>query len=137
MTFSRKSTSQSKNEELERYNGLMKKLGRPTISSSPKRKFKKKASRRLVSSRSQKSAVHTSINNDTQYRKPNLPSTSDKVIYTNGKTDYALAFERGQETESTINAIKEKAKSTAPLYSKGAYQYVTPKTNTSEIGRKL
>lgn len=137
MTFSRKSTSHSMNEELARYNGLMKKLGRPTISSSPKRRFKNKATRRVVSSRFQESAVHTSINSDTQYRKPNLPSTSDKVVYSNGKTDYTLAFERGQETQSTIDAIKEKASCTAPLYSKGAYQYVTPKTNTSEIGRKI
>ena len=137
MTFSRKSTSHSMNEELARYNGLMKKLGRPTISASASRKSKKKVSQKLVKTRSQKSRIHTSTNYDDQYRKPNLPSTSDKVVYSNGKTDYTLAFERGQETQSTIDAIKEKASCTAPLYSKGAYQYVTPKTNTSEIGRKI
>lgn len=128
MSFSQQTKKQQVDEELKKYNALMKKLGRTPIGTKPTRSKKviRSSKRQLLSTKT-----------DTQYRNPDLPSTSDKVVYSNGKTDFALAFERGQETQSTIDAIKEKASCTAPLYSKGAYQYVTPKTNTNEIGRKI
>jgi DNA polymerase III alpha subunit len=129
MSFGHKTKKQHVDEELKKYNALMKKLGLAPIGTKSTRSTKKvirSTKRTLLSTKT-----------DTQYRNPDLPSTSDKVVYSNGKTDFALAFERGQETQTTIDAIKEKASCTAPLYSKGAYQYVTPKTNANEIGRKI
>lgn len=128
MRFNQKTKKQMVDEELQKYNQLMKKIGRkPVTAKSTRRKSIRVSSRNVVST----------TRTDDQYRNPSLPSTSNKVIHSTGKADFVLAFDRGQESQSTIDAIKEKANSTAPLYSKGAYQYVTPKTNTTEIGRKL
>ena len=129
MMFSQKSKKQLQKEELERLNQLMQKLGRKPVSAKPTRKSKKAI-------RSTKASI-VSIKNDDQYRKPNLPPTSDNVTYSVGKPDFQMEFERGKETKETIDAINVKSQCTAPLYSKGAYQYVTPKTNTNEIGRKI
>ena len=40
-----------------------------------------------------------------------------------------------KESEATRKAILAKAARTAPLYSKGPYQYITDGTNLDEIGR--
>lgn len=41
-----------------------------------------------------------------------------------------------KETPAVQRAILEKAKRTAPAYSKGAYQYITDGANLSDLGKK-
>ena len=41
-----------------------------------------------------------------------------------------------KEKPEVQQAILEKAKRTAPAYSKGAYQYITPEQDLTDIGRK-
>ena len=41
-----------------------------------------------------------------------------------------------KETEETRKAILAKAARTAPLYSKGPYQYITDGTNLDDVGKK-
>ena len=41
-----------------------------------------------------------------------------------------------KENEETRKAILAKAARTAPLYSKGAYQYITDGTNLEDVGKK-
>ena len=42
-----------------------------------------------------------------------------------------------QESAATVKAIEEKAKRTAPAFSKGAYQYITDETDTKFLGKKV
>ena len=130
MTFGQKTSKTATHSELVKYNQLMKKLGRPQVTSLKATKgSKRKLARRPVGV--------SRISTDDQYRKPNLPPTSDNVVHSKGRVDFKLSFDRGEESQSTIDAIAAKAASTAPLYSKGAYQYVTPNTDKTEIGRKM
>lgn len=125
MTYGQKERKKALDEELRKYNQLMKKLGRPSVSlSTPKRKTHLNKTTKIMPSAA-------------DWRKPNLPSTSDKILVSGKKHDIFMIMNDGSESLQTIEAIKTKANSTAPLYSKGAYQYITPKTNTTEIGKKL
>jgi len=42
-----------------------------------------------------------------------------------------------KEPKHVQDAVLEKASRVAPLYSKGAYQLITPETNLKEIGKKI
>ena len=50
--------------------------------------------------------------------------------------DRSLMSNLHKEPEHVRKAILEKAKRIAPLYSKGAYQYITPESDAKDIGRK-
>lgn len=42
-----------------------------------------------------------------------------------------------EESKETIMEIERKSKSVAPLYSKGGYQYITPGSDPTTIGKKI
>lgn len=67
---------------------------------------------------------------------PTLPPCSNNVYYA-GKVDYMMLHSRGDETEQTVQEIERKKNQMAPLYSKGAYQYITAGSDKTEIGRKI
>lgn len=71
---------------------------------------------------------------------PSLPTTSNTIPVGGGfKSDIDdYRWKKGSKEEpETIASIEQKKKQIAPAYSKGAYQYITPGANPSEIGRKL
>jgi len=70
------------------------------------------------------------------YRKPDIPSTKDVVPGVVPQHTNIMAHIHKENKEVT-DAIIAKSKRIVPQYSKGPAQYVTDKTNITELGRKL
>lgn len=65
-----------------------------------------------------------------------LSHTIPGNCYKKSVDDYK--WKRGKtETKETAQEIEAKAKRVAPLYNKGAAQYITPETDIETLGRKV
>lgn len=68
------------------------------------------------------------------YRKPDLPSCSNNL---SGSTAPTGMLSKIHEEPPEVRAeIERKCTRTAPLYSKGAYQYIGESDDLTSIGRK-
>ena len=83
-------------------------------------------------------AASSPLQSGSYVRQGNTIPTSDRITRTEGKRDliYEHLWKKDrQETKETVNEIQRKAKSIAPAYSKGSYQYITGDVKT--LGRKI
>jgi hypothetical protein len=73
---------------------------------------------------------------DDKYIHSNTTNTIPGNCYKRSIDDYK--WKRGvAETKETAQEIEAKAKRIAPLYNKGAAQYITPETDLKSLGKKV
>jgi hypothetical protein len=70
----------------------------------------------------------------SDYRKPNLPPCSNNLSGSTAPT--GMLSKIHEESEEVRAEIERKFSRTAPLYSKGAYQYIGDSEDLTSIGRK-
>jgi hypothetical protein len=72
--------------------------------------------------------------------KPGVASVSNNLMVKGGFRNDILNDHKWrkdkEEKASTIEAMEMKAKAIAPAFNKGGLQYITPKTNPHDIGKK-
>lgn len=66
-----------------------------------------------------------------------IPSHTNALPFVAHRVSMTDAMSLSKESEETRNAIIAKSKRLAPLYSKGAVQYITDDENISQLGRKI
>lgn len=65
---------------------------------------------------------------------PELPECSNTIVYT--PASKSMVDQTHEEKKSVRVEMERHMSSTAPLYNKGGYQYVTKGDDASAIGRK-
>lgn len=72
-----------------------------------------------------------------KYDTRNISPVSNSLGNGYQKDIFQYKWKRGsEESHETIREIENKAKQTAPIYGKGSYQYITPDTDLTKIGKK-
>lgn len=68
-------------------------------------------------------------------RDPELPPCSNTIVYTESRKSFIDSLR--DESKEVLVAAKLNMNSTAPLFSKGGYQFVSKNDDPKAIGRKI